>query len=80
MTTDWTHPHKLTREEVEEIVVRELLRRGMEMVGPPTFEVQSDTRRVNVCHVQVRVVPREPSPLAGLTPEAAKALSGLVGG
>lgn len=61
MSDDWTHPLTFTKDELEELVVRELKRRNMQAKGPVKFVVGGNPPSLEKAevHVAVRPVPAE---------------------
>jgi hypothetical protein len=61
MTNDWTHPVKLNREELEELVVKELMRRNMSVKGPVRFLVAGNPPQLEGAEAAVAVRPVSPA-------------------
>jgi hypothetical protein len=61
MSDDWTHPLKLTKEELEELVVRELVRRNMTVKGPVRFVVGGNPPQLEGAEASVAVRPVPPT-------------------
>ena len=57
MSDDWTHPLKLTRDELEELVVQELRKRNMLAKSAVKFVVGGNPPALEGCEVDVAVRP-----------------------
>lgn len=57
MSEDWTHPVKLTRDELEELVVQELRKRNMLAKSAVRFVVNGSPPSLEGCEVDVAVRP-----------------------